>query len=148
MKKYICFCLLLVMGLLHLNAQNALPRTYEYDDACNRIMRKTVELRQVVAQEQTVSPAAAEQVAYAEQLADDFTVRILPNPTKGQVCVQFSRDVKEGYYQILNMSGQMVYQGKCSASAAMIDFSSFPAGTYMLYLSLDGKRDTWKVVKE
>ncbi|MBO4488339.1 MAG: T9SS type A sorting domain-containing protein [Bacteroidales bacterium] len=152
MKKYFCLFLLLILSVVCLNAQNALPRTYEYDDAGNRILRKTVELRNEVAQTPVAAPATsateAQAAYYEESLGDKLTARIYPNPTKGEVCLRFNRNVKEGYYQILNMSGQTVKQGSFESAAALIDFSAFPTGTYMLYLSADGQRDTWKVVKE
>lgn len=152
MKKYFCLFLLLIMGAVCLHAQNALPRTYEYDDAGNRILRKTVELRNEVAQTPAATPAAstteAQAAYYEESLGDKLTVRIYPNPTKGEVCLRFNRDVKEGYYQILNMSGQMVKHGAFESAATLIDMSALPTGTYMLYLSADSQRDTWKVIKE
>jgi len=94
---------MLLLSLVALNAQNALSRTYEYDDAGNRIMRKTLELRSEVAQSPAVTPAASTTEApaayYEESLGDKLTVRIYPNPTKGEFCLRFNHDVKEGYYQ-------------------------------------------------
>ncbi|MBR4136594.1 MAG: T9SS type A sorting domain-containing protein [Bacteroidales bacterium] len=152
MKKYFCFFLLLILSAVCLNAQNALPRTYEYDAAGNRIERKTIELRSETAQTPAVTQSAnateAPAAYFQESLGDKLTARIYPNPTKGEVCLRFNRDVKEGYYQILNMSGQMVKHGAFEAAATLIDMSALPAGTYMLYLSADSQRDTWKVVKE
>jgi len=152
MKRYFCLLGMLLLSMVALNAQNALPRTYEYDEAGNRIVRKTVELRNEVAQSPVTTPAASTTEAsaayYEESLGDKLTVRIYPNPTKGEVCLRFNHDVKKGYYQILNMSGQTVKQGSFEAAATLLDLSAFPTGTYMLYLSADGLRDTWKVVKE
>ena len=50
---------MLLLSMVALNAQNALPRTYEYDEAGNRIVRKTVELRNEVAQSPVATPAAS-----------------------------------------------------------------------------------------
>ena len=140
---------MLVMGFAVAQAQNALPRTFEYDDAGNRTARKTLELKAEVVAHSDAQTAVSEvrSTMYEEALGENLTVKIYPNPTKGQVTLQFSQDVKQGFFQLYNMSGNKVFDGNFSAGMLLVDLSPYPAGTYLLYLSADGQRDTWRVVK-
>ena len=83
-----------------------------------------------------------------EILVEDILSYVLyPNPTQGQLHMQFSPDVQPKQIELYDLQGRLVHtQGKAFES---IDMSQLPAGTYTLRVTMeDGKTYSDKVVKE
>lgn len=150
MKKITLVFLLLFVTLSCL-AQGNLPRTYDYDNAGNRILRTTVRLRQEAAVDSDTNFADmsnSKQEPYYEEIVGENYVKVYPNPTKGQVTLQFNKPVKTGRYRLSNMSGKLVLDGAITTSFFTLDLSRYKDGVYLITLSLDGKTDTWKIIKQ
>lgn len=132
-------------------AQSTLPRTYDYDNAGNRILRTTVRLRQAVAAEADTSFADAsntKQEPYYEEIVGENNVTVYPNPTKGLVTLQFNKPVKTGLYRLSDLSGKLLLDGAITTSIFTLDLSRYENGVYLLTLTLDGQTDTWKIIKQ
>lgn len=131
-------------------AQGNLIRTYDYDAAGNRILRATIELRKAM-----MNPEIAETVTtetdktfYYEEFIGQTSVKVFPNPTHGLITLQFSHSVESGYYKLCSLTGQLVSEGIIESITSTIDLSSYQTGVYMLTLSVNGKEDTWKIIKK
>ena len=132
-------------------AQSTLPRTYDYDNAGNRILRTTVRLRQAVAAEADTSFADTsnnKQEPYYEEIVGENNVTVYPNPTKGLVTLQFNKPVKTGLYRLSDLSGKLLLDGAITTSIFTLDLSRYENGVYLLTLTLDGQTDTWKIIKQ
>ena len=132
-------------------AQSTLPRTYDYDNAGNRILRTTVRLRQAVAAETDTSFADvsnSKQEPYYEEIVGENNVKVYPNPTKGMVTLQFNKPVKTGFYRLSDLAGKLLLDGTITTSIFTLDLSRYENGVYLLTLTLDGETDTWKIIKQ
>lgn len=132
-------------------AQGNLPRTYDYDNAGNRILRTTVHLRQVVATDADTTLADkinSRQEPYYEEFVGEKNVKIYPNPTKGMVTLQFDNPVNTGFYRLSDLSGKLLSDGTITNSIFTLDLSRYENGVYLLTLSLEGQTNTWKIIKQ
>ena len=132
-------------------AQGNLPRTYDYDNAGNRILRTTLTVRQAVAADVDTSFADvsnSKQEPYFEEVIGGNNVKIYPNPTKGMVTLQLDKPVKTGLYRLSDLSGKLLSDGTITNSIYTLDLSRYENGVYLLTLILDGQTDTWKIIKQ
>jgi len=132
-------------------AQGNLPRTYDYDNAGNRILRTTLTIRQVVVAEADTSFADvsnSKQETFFEEVIWENNVKIYPNPTKGMLTLQFDKPVKTGSYSLSDLSGKLLSDGTITNPIVTLDLSRYENGVYLLTLTLDGQTDTWKIIKQ
>ena len=132
-------------------AQGNLPRTYDYDNAGNRILRTTVPLRQAIAADSDTSFADTsnnKQELYYEEFVGENNVTVYPNPTKGMVTLQFDKPAKTGLYRLSDLSGKLLSDGTITNPIVTLDLSRYENGVYLLTLTLDGQTDTWKIIKQ
>lgn len=150
MRK-LCLLIILTGVVVYAFAQSTLPRTYDYDNAGNRILRTTLTLRQTVATEADTSFANVsntKQEPYYEEIVGENNVKVYPNPTKGMVTLQFDKPVKTGLYRLSDLSGKLLLDGAITTSIFTLDLSRYENGVYLLTLTLDGETDTWKIIKQ
>ena len=150
MRK-LCLLIILTGVVVYAFAQSTLPRTYDYDNAGNRILRTTLTLRQTVATEADTSFANVsntKQEPYYEEIVGENNVKVYPNPTKGMVTLQLGKPVKAGLYRLSDLSGKLLLDGTITTSIFTLDLSRYENGVYLLTLTLDGQTDTWKIIKQ
>lgn len=131
-------------------AQGSLARTYDYDDAGNRVLRATIELRMATKNQETSKTVTTEtdKSLYYEESIGEVSVKVFPNPTQGLVTLQFSHPVGNGYYKLYSMAGQVVSEGIIESATSTIDLSACRTGAYMLTLTVNGMQDKWKIIKK
>ena len=133
-------------------AQNLLPRTYDYDEAGNRVLRTTVEVRHAKVTENTNNSQTeltnTRQNIYFEEALGQFKVKVFPNPTYGQITLLFDKNFNNGKYQLFNLSGKLLEEGKLYSARVVIDLSDYQTGVYMLTLKVDTLQETWKIIKK
>lgn len=79
----------------------------------------------------------------AERDMADFLLRAYPNPVMDILILE--TDEKHHIYQVINMRGEVVLNGKITSVMQEIDFTDLPIGIYLL--SVDQKQ-THKIIKQ
>lgn len=77
-------------------------------------------------------------------------VAVYPNPVVDKLNIQLSKQLKNAEVKVFNQMGQIVFGQKFDAlkNQDSIDFRSFPAGTYMIYIKSDEGLITKKLIKK
>ncbi|MDR2824080.1 MAG: T9SS type A sorting domain-containing protein [Prevotellaceae bacterium] len=122
---------------------------FAYDPAGNRISR-TIVLNAPAAAPQLQSQQV-ETPPYVEQLASDLQVRIFPNPTEGLLNVEIvglSSDDVAPQIAVFAQSGQQLLNLNTSGTLTPVDLYAFPAGMYILRLTVRGKAETYQIIKK
>lgn len=116
---------------------------YTYDATGNLISREIILSTTKSFLETNPTPFFTDQIA-------ERIIKIYPNPTKGQLVVEVSgiQDIKTGNLIVYNMQGQTILNKKISESQTYLDISSHPNGIYILHINIDGKKSSWRIIKE
>jgi len=127
------------------HAQN--PVTYGYDDSGNRVSRVVVLALRSSKEETTTT---GEEKVYGETLKD-FTVRIYPNPTKGDLTVEI-RQLQEGQtvtLRLYGMSGKLIHhKNDFHGGTEKFNIGKQPAGIYVLKIISGDSSTDWKIIKQ
>ena len=78
-----------------------------------------------------------------EQIVKKDKLMVFPNPVKNLLYID-TNDSKEYYYQIYNMAGQMVEEGKFNNKQT--DISKLPAGNYLI--RINNSESVVKIIKQ
>ena len=82
-------------------------------------------------------------------LVNDRQIKIHPNPTKGHLAVEIAGDENENVQiSVFSQSGTRLLAMKTNAGTTPVDLSPFPSGVYILYLTIDGKTQNYKIIKQ
>jgi len=78
------------------------------------------------------------------------TVNIYPNPNTGMFIISIDgwNENTEAELKLHNLAGKIIEQKPIQQPVTKIKFGNQPDGTYMLTITLNGKIETWKVVKK
>lgn len=151
------FALFLLPCIAH--AQQPVEMAFEHDAAGNMVRCYVVRLTQPKANKQAASNAIADVLADkpVSQAAEpepvevqrgERTVRIYPNPTRGQLRVEVQGDTQQYTYRLLSMSGATIAQGQHDGGSPLpLDLSAQPDGAYLLQLIWPNDRCTYKIIK-
>jgi hypothetical protein len=75
-------------------------------------------------------------------------VKIYPNPTNGNINIDLSNNIVEKIeYNIVNIHGQVVKQGKVLNTRFEVDLSNEAKGVYFLELKSNSRNDTHRIIK-
>lgn len=75
------------------------------------------------------------------------TMKVYPNPTKGQIFIKANSDVKSLSVQVFDMAGRMVESKKSNSNDLELNLSNQTKGIYILSITDDsGKKKTAKVI--
>jgi hypothetical protein len=72
-------------------------------------------------------------------------VVVYPNPFETYIKVNTTSNISEKYYQVLDLSGTLVKEGKFNSEA--IDLGDLPSSTYILVLKCDDKVTRKSIIK-
>lgn len=115
---------------------------YSYDNAGNRIKREIVMKTKSPYEVSTTTECFSEKLSEKE-------IRIYPNPTKGRLKIEIAgyENSDRCILRILNVSGQQILSTHANSACTELDISSKANGIYILYISLNNKETTWKIIK-
>ncbi len=139
MKKKITMLLICVMPYMA-SAQSV---RYSYDNAGNRIKRE------IVMKVRSSYEEAATTECFSEMLSEK-DIRIYPNPTEGRLKIEIAgyENSDRCIFRIFNTSGQQILSTHATSPWTELDISSRKNGIYILYISLNNKETTWKIIKK
>lgn len=139
MKKKLTMLLIWTMPYATL-AQNV---KYSYDSAGNRIKREIV-------MNTKSSYKEASTAEYFSEMLSEKNIRIYPNPTKGKLKIEIANydNSDRCIIRIVNASGQQILSTQSTSRWIELDISSRANGIYILYISLNKKESTWKIIKK
>ena len=158
MKKQYFVILFFVLGTFAYSQTNMMKRVYEYDDAGNRVLRAVFELK-------SPAPPPPPSSSFGRKSADgenrdddnfliddmgDIKLKVYPNPTNAVVYVDIENVdvVQQGAIHIYNTTGNLLGMQSISDLNPSIDLSSYPAGIYLINITINGKETKWKIVKK
>lgn len=130
----------MAMSATGVNAQTMIYYTY---DACgNRVSRSTTIM-------QTRS-ATMEQETISETLNPGKKVYIKQHPTIDRVIINIDGWTSEtlASISIHNTSGYRRYLGSLKQAVTEIDLSTYASGNYILQVTVENKKYTWKIIKK
>tara|TARA_Y200000002_G_C22620361_1_gene637878 strand:+ start:431 stop:898 length:468 start_codon:yes stop_codon:yes gene_type:complete len=82
----------------------------------------------------------------------EFTTKVYPNPNKGVFYISLDggfTDLDVISYNITNLAGQFIGEGKMKENPFKIDISSLSSGVYLIHLYTNyGKNKTVKIIKD
>ena len=73
-------------------------------------------------------------------------VSVYPNPSYGNVSVQFSENVRNSSIEVFNSIGQKVYQIRQAGNYRNVDLSDLASGIYFIKASADSQVSTAKIL--
>ena len=144
-------CILIALLSLNLIALSGQAIHFNYDESGNRVKRYIVLGKGSSSGDETSkkyeeSNKSAEFVDKLEEL----TIKIYPNPTRGQLSVEINGlGIDETVdYQLFSQSGILLGTNKKNGFYFTIDMGQYPGGLYILRLMIEGKISQWKILKE
>ena len=87
---------------------------------------------------------------YFSEMLSEKNIRIYPNPTKGKLKIEIANydNSDRCIIRIVNASGQQILSTQSTSRWIELDISSRANGIYILYISLNKKESTWKIIKK
>jgi len=151
---------IILFGIMNCNEAQA-QATYGYDASGNRISRVITIVSKAPAQPQQQSEDTlqsqpqsteepAEQKVFNEMLKD-FTVRIYPNPTKGDFTVEIQQlpEGKTATLRLYSASGKLIHhKNGFRGGAEHFNISHHPNGIYILRIVAGDSSTEWKIIKQ
>lgn len=134
---------------------------YYYDNSGNRISRDIV-LEKPIKQFDNIGETNGDSLAlrnYEESSKEDLyysdkfgseDVRIYPNPTRGQLKVEFFSPVDHSSIRlsVFCSAGKLVYRQTMLQNPEVIDMSNQVNGIYLMVIENDTSRITWRIIKQ
>lgn len=117
---------------------------YFYDNAGNRIAREIVLL-----QNSPQKNRSSEKKSYTDKLLE-YTIRIYPNPTKGnlQIDILEANNETRGDINLYDLKGKLIDKANIDSGRIYFDLTTQPAGIYIMKIKIEDKSTSWKIIKE
>lgn len=71
---------------------------------------------------------------------------IYPNPAKGEVNISLTHAAKDAAYQILDLSGKLLFKGNLKSDKNQVNISNLKAGTYRVIISNNGETNSKNLI--
>lgn len=140
MKKAIILSFSSILSIGSIYSQDV---SYTYDNAGNRIKREPyIELQ---SQNKRLMAATEEQ-----SLIIPNEIKIYPNPTDGLFKIEISGlNENDGCeMSVCSLSGQILLVRTDITQIVEIDIRQYPAGIYLLNITLNDEKSVWKIIKK
>jgi len=128
--------------------------SYIYDDSGNRKERSCIVLKSKLQENSSssgVNEQKSENVLPVIDVIGERTIKIYPNPTKGQLILRITgAEYNETHsYNLFGINGNLILSGQGVGSVDIpIDMSSCINGIYILVVKSNGEQTSYKVIKE
>ena len=147
--------MVIICTLININVFAQTFVRYDYDNAGNRILRQVITIPPKLSPEDSLQfivqhPGLEENLKGAEENLGDCKVTVFPNPTGGIFTLEIngSFDGNSSMLSLYSISGTEISNRRQLAKSNKMDISSYPAGSYILKVSLDGLSASWIIIKE
>lgn len=165
-------CILTFWNVNCVQAQTSDPYIeFLYDASGNRTSRKVVTLNRsmefpsdtiqyiqsdstTVAERDTADVLPGQNGADATQIITDniggMEIKVYPNPTSGMLSVQITPfpEGQKAEIALFDFANKLLFKTACNAEYTRMDLSSYTAGTYLMYVTINGRVSNWKIVKQ
>jgi hypothetical protein len=152
MKKTIQLLGLLVMIFMFQLTANSQTVSFGYDACGNRISREIVLPKTNQAQNSPEDPFVDERelTDMYETEIGEVQVQISPNPNGGQFKVTLPgvTAATDAKLYLHSANGQLVFEKENLETVNNIDIRHKQNGTYILTFIINGKKESWKVIKQ
>lgn len=146
--------ILVLITLISLNSCFLSGQTihYDYDNSGNRLKRYIILLKSAyILNKDTLKES--NEISKKEEFDDklgEVTIRIYPNPTRGELSVEVSGlgNNETVDYQLFSQTGLLLGMKRKIGGQFSVDLSRYPNGMYILRLMINGKLSRWKILKE
>jgi hypothetical protein len=112
----------------------------------NEVYILTLEIQATAAQDYSVMKHAIGKPTGLKQQSGNDNVKVYPNPTTGQLTIDFGTELPGSSYALYSIAGQQVHQGTGNGRLQQVDLSQQPKGMYYLKLTSDGASLTQKII--
>jgi hypothetical protein len=149
MKKNILILFLAGLSFLFQN-MTAQTISYTYDASGNRIERKVISLLKSGHLTDTTKSESFKQEALEDQLGAQ-KILIYPNPVKENLTIEFRGKVPASHVTVYlyTQTGRLLKSFVAGDNvSSSVNLSGYPAGIYILRLSVQDKVSEWKIAKE
>jgi|GEM_PF-6129849 len=122
-----------------------------YDAAGNCIQKyKTIVFSRSMSVEDDFDFDFPEDWGLTDDVFGEIRTVIFPNPTRGILQVEFqNKDTNISvHYRLTDMNGRGITEGITFDSLLMLDLSNMPTATYLLNLTINGKSEIYKIIKQ
>lgn len=146
MKKFYVFIILILLLLL-VNTTGFTQVTYSftYDASGNRLSRVIPLKSAHIIGKDTL----ANQLKTFDDVIGKQSVRIYPNPTKGNLKVELPNlENRNITLQVYSAQGALIQNTVVTDTFTLIDLNSQVAGIYILRISIGELSAEWKIIKE
>lgn len=161
MKRYQLLFVLLSMFVLSINANAQCEIQFSYDNSGNMTNRVIPTPPATQAEnptdpgdknnetENTDTTEVKKPEVFIDQLGNQ-DIKIYPNPTSGKLVVDIPvyKANSNDRIEIIDMQGALKQSFSPLSSSNVIYLNSYPVGTYVMLIHINGETSQWKIVKQ
>lgn len=127
------------------NSGNRISRTIVWDENINDSAQINIDSSYIKSNQIIVEELVKHSASFGKQ-----TVNIFPNPNHGvfNITIDGWQNDMEAEIWIHNLSGSVILEKNLKLAETQVQFSEKPNGTYILTITVEGKKANWKVIKK
>lgn len=115
---------------------------YAYDAAGNRVNREIILNRAINADDVTEE--------YFTDLVDKRQITIYPNPTHGNIKIEFNGidSIENCTISVFSTESKLLLVKEISLPITELDISNQPNGVYIMIVEINNEKISWKIIKK
>jgi hypothetical protein len=136
--------LMILLTLVSLTyAQTTEDIEFTYDLSGNRVLRHIIILEDKIFK----ATDTLELKTYKESI-DEIEISIFPNPNHGTFSIYLNKVTSNINMFIHTITGELILDEKIKERTTYIDISNQMKGSYILSVFINGKKKSWKIIKQ
>ena len=145
MKNYALIFILGFLVLCFSGFSQTKTFVYTYDDSGNREHREYITLKSGEA----IAGSENSQPEVFEVVLNDFDIIVYPNPTKGNLKVEFTNlGNEEVGISVFNLEGKLISNQFLKGTSCAINLFNQSPGIYLMKIQIGDKSKEFKIIKE